>query len=222
MGVRMAAERVVGQRGPSEESRHAEQAFEWDYRRNYPVAIRYARRMLEDHEEANDVVQTVFMRLLVAVRRDPANVLPADPREAQALIITAVHNEVMTLRRAKLRLAKCVKALAPGFDSVQRGWMNPERLRHQRQLSAIAWRATQTMPKRCREIFILVYYRGMSYSDAAVALGVARGTVHAQVKKATRIVRACLLPYKPIDDQEWAPVVTSRRRGEDDDGRGDD
>jgi RNA polymerase sigma factor (sigma-70 family) len=216
MSVRVAGEGAVEQLRPPDRPAELEAEFEAEYRRNYPAAIRYARRMLEDREEADDVVDTVFLRLLVAMRRHSSRPLPSAPDEAQAMIIRAVRNEVLTLHRAKSRLARCTEDLAHGFESLQRSLTNPERMRHRRQLSELVHEAVQSMPKRCRETFILVHYEEMSYANAALVLGVAPGTVHAQLKKANRILKAYLLPYEPEEDEDWAPPVTSRSHDNDD------
>jgi len=53
-----------------------------------------------------------------------------------------------------------------------------------------------SLPDRCRQVFILVKEEGRSYAEVAVALNISTKTVDAQLQKALKVLREALSPYR--------------------------
>src|SRR5512146_13210 len=78
-----------------------EKAFEAIYRREDPLALRFARRHLDD-AAAEDVVQSGFVRDWEGYTQQPALVFVADSARTRAAILASVRNEMrMVSRRAR-------------------------------------------------------------------------------------------------------------------------
>ena len=56
-------------------------------------------------------------------------------------------------------------------------------------VAARLWTAIDTLPDRCREVFLMAKRDGMTYREIAEELGISERTVEHQVSKALRILR---------------------------------
>ena len=68
----------------------------------------------------------------------------------------------------------------------------------EKELRAIIRRALDTLPERCREIFIKSRIEGLKYKEISEALGISVNTVENQMAIALRKLRVALKDYLPL------------------------
>ena len=177
-------------------SRYEPEHFTVLFRRHAPHIQRYVVRRL-GQDAADDIVAETF--LLAFRQRDSYDQARADARPWLYGIAT---NLIGRHRRAEIRL---YRALArTGADPV----MEPFTDRVDDQVSAgTASRRLAAglarLPEQLRDTLLLVAWSGLSYEEAATALGVPVGTVRSRMSRARSRLRRALGGMNPAaSDQE--------------------
>jgi RNA polymerase sigma-70 factor (ECF subfamily) len=179
-----------------------EREFEAIYRREFPVALRFARRYVDD-ATAEDVVQSVFMKYWDGYTQTPALVFRPDAARTQAAILTAVRNELLMLRRRVKTFRRKADLIRGEVVDVMRNAAAPERAAAEMELSEVVARALDRLPVRQREVFALVKFDEKSYDEAAEILGISPRTVHQHLVKANARLRAELAEYA-VPEPDWS------------------
>ena len=156
--------------------------FERIFNENHALVYRVAYRITGNNEDAEDVLQTLFLRLL---RRE---ILPDMERNPKAYMHRAAIN--ISLDIVKLR-ARSVST-ANLEDQIQDGTTPPDRLPAFRIQDWLRDALSELNPKAA-EIFVLKHVEGYDNSEIAQMLGTSRGTVavllfraRARLKKSVR------------------------------------
>jgi RNA polymerase sigma-70 factor (ECF subfamily) len=163
-------------------SRSLPQDFERIFREHYQLIYRAAYRITGSPEDAEDVLQTLFLRLL---RRE--NALEAE-RNPKAYLHRAAVNIALDIVRLRKRNVSDdgiqVEDEAPDQDRRRRGSEIQEWLRT----------ALTEISPRAAEMFILRHIEGYENTEIAKMLGTSRGTVavllfraRAHLKKSIKI-----------------------------------
>lgn len=179
-----------------------EREFEAIYRRQFPVALRFARRYVDD-AAAEDAVQSVFMKYWEGYTRTPALVFGSDAARTQAAILTAVRNELLMWQRHLEMLRRKADFIRGEVVDVLRNAAAPERAPAERELSEVVARALDRLPTRQREVFALVKFDEKSYAETAEILGISPGTVHQHLVKANARLRTELAEYA-VPEPDWS------------------
>lgn len=157
------------------------------FRDYYKPLVRYGNTFLKDSDEAEDVVQQVFVSLWE--KRTQLDIHTS----IRAVLYKAVQNACLNrIKSLKVRTnyAEELKATAvqeDASDPVQANELN-ERI----QL------AMETMPEQCGRIFKMSRYEQLRYQEIADQLGLSVKTVENQMGKALKIVREELKDYLPL------------------------
>lgn len=130
------------------------------------------------HHDADDMTQDVF---LVALRR----AAEVEPDKERAFLIGTALRVLATRRRAAIRQVKAYAELPAGC-----GGASPEDLTSQHQQIAALDRLLDTLPFTLRTVLVLYEIEGLEQHEIATALGIPRGTVASQLKKARQLVTA--------------------------------
>ena len=149
------------------------------YRREYPALVRLAATLVQDQDDAQDVVHEAFVGLQ---RRWPRL---EDPGRAAGYLRVSVINGARSLhrRRALVRRRPLVdSSVAPAADA-------PALLREE-YLAVVA--AVRRLPRRQLQAVALRYWSQMSDGDIAAALGVSEVTVRSHISRGLRTVAAHL------------------------------
>lgn len=156
--------------------------FEAEVRPHEPALRAFLQQRFPDIHDVDDLVQESYARLLEAHRKEPI-------ANARAYLFTIARNSALSqLRRPRifsdqpLEEAAPENLVAPGADVVD--------LVATRQEVSILLAAVETLPARCREIFILTKLQGLSHQAVADRLGLSVQTVHVQV---SRGIQKCTL-----------------------------
>jgi RNA polymerase sigma-70 factor (ECF subfamily) len=159
-----------------------EAALEAVYQRYGGACYRLARRLLDDAQLAEDVVQQVFLTLW---QKNTYN--PARGAVSTWLLTITHHKAVDQLRRDKgrrLRLASEQELLeieAAGPGPAEAAWA---RLRAERTRGAL-----RELPPDQREVILLAYYGGYTQREIADMTGLPLGTVKSRTFQAMQRLR---------------------------------
>lgn len=154
----------------------------------------YARRMLPEGSDPQDVVQEAFVRLWIRrahLREDGS---------LRALLYTTVRNacldEIRTIsRRQKLQSRESHPSVAPSpYEDIQGA-----------ELQRLAAAAVARLPEKRREVFRLVREEGLSYRETAAVLGLSEQTVANHMSLALADLRTALRPF--VSDREAGKTV---------------
>jgi RNA polymerase sigma-70 factor, ECF subfamily len=153
------------------------EAFGVLYARHSPGVFRFARLMTGSTAFSEDVVQDVFLDLM----RQAAQYDPARGRLTTYLFALARYR----VRRQWLRHRRWspLDVLGDEGPSVTDPMADPHAAAASRQWTAQVRRSVLSLPSRYREVVVLCDLQGLSYAEAASALGVAVGTVRSRLHR---------------------------------------
>lgn len=165
------------------------EAFDEVFRRCYPSLLAYASQIV-DARDAEDVVQDVFVWIW-----SHRNYLPTalGGSALRYYLLKSVYNGCLNKKRRT------------DVDSTSREWFsrrmeqaytsyNPDndpviRKLYSEELGFILNDAIETLPKRCREVFILSHIEGISNKRIAEILGISLSTVENHIYNALKSLR---------------------------------
>jgi RNA polymerase sigma-70 factor (family 1) len=166
-----------------------EAVFEAVFRQYYAPLCRYARPILDDADEAEEVVQTVFLTLWE--RRESLLITTS----LKAYLYRAVHNRCLNrLNQQSVQANHRSQAATELYADA----VSPTEALLADELSTRLQRAIGRLPEQCRRAFELSRFEELSYKEIADHLGIAAKTVENQIGKALRILRVELSDYLPL------------------------
>lgn len=194
---RTSAKSAPGASGQAEERAWIERivagdeaAFEAVFRCYNRELYRFALRMTGSPDEAEDAVQAVFVtvwqnRASWAIRGG----LPL-------YLLTAVRNRVLQqFRTGRVRRRLQPDVLAFGRGQISEEFSRPDAQVQQAEFTQALARAVANLPPRCREAFVLTREHGLTYAEAARAMGISPHTVMVQIGRALAALRKSLAPF---------------------------
>lgn len=176
------------------------EAFAGIYRRYHRVVFRFARVMSGSIEVAEDVTQEVFVLLMRDLGRYESR---------RAGLSSYLYGMARNVTRGRLRRERrfanlhAVEAMAADSSA------DPAAAYSEAQNVARLRLAIAALPSRFREVIILCDLHGLSYAEAAAALGMPVGTVRSRLHRARRRVAQRLRP--PGAGAEPAPANPATR-----------
>lgn len=150
----------------------------------YPRCLRFARAMLRNADDAEDMVQETFVRLYRALPRYEERqrfeswlfqILGNCCRTAN----TVHHREAARVVEDEIALERVPSGDTPG-QAFDREW------------SADVRRALAKVPDYNREIFLLHYIEGFGYDEIERMTGVKQSALKMRVKRASDLLRSLL------------------------------
>ena len=134
----------------------------------------YATHYLHDIDEAEDVVQDCFVKLI------SRNIMPEN---IKAFLYTSVRNACIDRLR---RQSPIDTEISPSDLS---GTISDNQAQESSFQEAELWTAIELLPERCREIFLMSKRDGMTYREIAEELNLSEKTVEHQISKALKTLR---------------------------------
>ena len=153
-------------------------AFDALYERHATPLLRLALRLLGSEDEAEDVVQDVFIGLPLALRH-------YDERGSFAawLKLVTVRTALMRRRSRERRRETPIDAHSAMNHSTA-----PEPVLDRIALEV----AIAALPDALRDVFVLYHIEQLSHAEIASALGIRRGTAEVRLYRAIRRLRTLL------------------------------
>ena len=171
--------------------------FEEIYLKYFPRLLRFAQEYVPTKEDAENIIQDVFMTLW-----ERRNDLKIHISLVSYLFILIKNRCIDHLRRAKYA-AEGKKKMQENFNyELQMKLYSLEALDQSlisdSNIEAIITRAIDSLPPKCREIFILNKIDGKKYKEIAEELHISPSTVENQMGIALRKLREQLKDYIPV------------------------
>lgn len=145
------------------------------FREHHAMVFRAAWRVTGNAADAEDVLQTVFLRLVR--RRDAGPVLDAGSYLRRAAVNAAL-DVVRSRQAARTETAEAAGPLAASEAG------SPERQRAGSEIRAWLRAAVARLSPQAAEIFSLRFFEGMENSEIAAGLGTTPGTVAVTLHRA--------------------------------------
>jgi RNA polymerase sigma-70 factor (ECF subfamily) len=159
----------------------------------HPLTL-YAKSILNDSEQAKDIVQEIFMKLWNN-REDLATISTLKP-----YLYKSVHNACIDLLRKK-RSRKSINAISYDDSEFRLQMFEVQDEFHfvnnlfSEEFEQILERAVEKLPQQCKEIFILSRFEQLTYPQIAEKLSVSLSTVKTQMVRAMQKIAEELKPF---------------------------
>ncbi|WP_157994494.1 RNA polymerase sigma factor [Peristeroidobacter agariperforans] len=161
--------------------------------------LRYVRRRGASREDAEDVIQEAYLRLL---RYSAEHEVQSEER---LLLIAAKNLALDSIRRRRARDKTAVEYAV--IAAAAQNWPAPDEELYSQQCLHNLQDALAMLPERCREIFLLHRIDNLTYGEIALRCGISASAVE------KHIARACLLIDARINPEVECPPVSNKTRG---------
>lgn len=166
-----------------------ETTFEMIFRLHYQPLCRYAFTILQDRDEAEEIVQATFLN--VWEKRESLHI----ESSLKSYLYRAVRNSCLNaIKHNKIKQRHAEESMAIServHESVTHAVLSEE-------LDQRIGEALKALPEQCRLIFQLSRFEELKYAEIAEQLSISIKTVENQMGKALRIMREQLKDYLPI------------------------
>ena len=159
--------------------------FEMLFKEWYVPMCRYAVSILQDDDEAKDVVQKFFCKLWDKHSEIDIRI------SLQSYLYRSVHNECLNIIKKR-------KVKADYIEYASLSEVNQDKADKQVLINELEENIQKSIAKlspRCKEIFLLSRVDNMTYSEISKLLDIGVGTVETQMVKALRLLRNELKDY---------------------------
>lgn len=158
---------------------NAEHMLDFDdlFRYNYRPLCLYALHYLQDADLAEDVVQESYTSLWEKIGQGTTIV------NRKSYLYMTVRNRCLDSLRRK---GVPTESLKP-YDTY--GIIDDDEAQQRSQTEARLWTAIDSLPEKCREVFLLSKRDGLKYEEIAQELGISENTVRNQISKALRLLK---------------------------------
>lgn len=143
-----------------------------------------ALKLLRDPEDANEIVQEVFLKIWVSQEKF------TDIEDPEAYLFTTVYNSIYTWMRKAANEEKLLAHLLTIVKTEQA--LCGEDVVIAKETKAIIDEVIQSLPPQRQLIFKLSRQEGLTYDQIAHQLNLSPHTVHNQVGAALQAIRNCL------------------------------
>jgi RNA polymerase sigma-70 factor (ECF subfamily) len=155
--------------------------FKQVFMSNYESLCRYAFTILKNAEEAEDVVQSMFVKLWE--KREELEV----KHSIRSYLFKAIYHQC--INQLEHRTVKLKHQLHIAHEMHAETQL-PGTFQHELEENIIA--AINSLPEQCRIIFMMSRYDELRYAEIAAHLNISVNTVENQISKALKILRAKL------------------------------
>jgi RNA polymerase sigma-70 factor (family 1) len=166
-----------------------EAAYEMLFKEYYRMLTVFANRYLNDFETAREIVQDLFVHLYE--KRESLDINSS----LKSYLFRSTHNRCINYINAQKIRAKYAEHVNMTTDTKEN---TLEQEVHRTELENALYLAISELPPRCRSIFRMNRFDGLSNSEIADKLNLSRRTVETQISKALKILRTKMQPYMAI------------------------
>lgn len=164
------------------------EAFESVFHAYYKPLVNYAKTILRDTDDAEDIVQQVF--IAVWEKRATTEIHTS----LRALLYKSVHNACLN----RLKQQQVRSGYAKEVIQLHREQGVTEDRVQQKELQQKIEDALDQLPEQCAKIFKMSRFEQLKYQEIADKLGLSVKTVENQMGKALKIMREQLKDYLPF------------------------
>jgi RNA polymerase sigma-70 factor (ECF subfamily) len=160
--------------------------FERLFKKYYSSLCNYATKYLKDLNKAEEVVQELFYRLWEKRNKLDINV------SLKSYLYRAVYNgclQYLNHRAIEIRYEDYYKKQPKEYDKDASEAINMQ------ELNQVIDKTLNSLPERCRNIFLLNRQDGLKYREIAEKMDLSVKTVEANMGKALKLLRKNLKNY---------------------------
>lgn len=164
-----------------------EAAFKQLFHFYYASLCRYATGIISSAEDAEEIVQQVFLRIWE--RREALNITVS----FKAYLYRSVHNASLNHKQRRKNDVR--------FDDLPLRIVHAAEVSHEMDVKLLEkeiGKALNSLPEQCRKIFELSRFEELKYREIAELLDISIKTVENHMGKALRIMREQLSAYLPL------------------------
>lgn len=167
--------------------------FEKLYKLYYPKMFAFAKNYVPANEDAENIVQDVF--LILWERKEEIEI----SFTLTTYLFTLVKKRCLNFLRHKLIEEEYNSQMKEelGFKLYALETFNYS-YQSEEELQEVIQRALDTLPERCREVFIKSRIEGLKYKEISDELGISVNTVENQMVTALKKLRVALKDYLPL------------------------
>lgn len=164
-------------------------AFEMLFRTFYQPLCNYAYTFLQDRDEAEEIVQSIFTN--VWEKRSTLEIKTAVKPYLYAMVRNGCLNVIKHEKIKQQHVAMELNVAERSVESVSRTI-------HASELETRISKAMDRLPEQCRLVFKLSRFEELKYAEIARQLNISVKTVENQMGKALKIMREQLKDYLPL------------------------
>jgi RNA polymerase sigma-70 factor, ECF subfamily len=166
-----------------------ERVFETVFRKHYQALCNYACGILKDMDDAEEVVQSIFLKFWEQRQEIEINV------SLKSYLYRAVHNTCLN-RLKHLKIQETYRQYVGEYLDVT--YDTATETLDKYELESRISEALEKLPEQCRIIFKMSRFEELKYQEIANQLGLSIKTVENQIGKALKIMRTELADYLPV------------------------
>jgi RNA polymerase sigma-70 factor, ECF subfamily len=166
-----------------------ERVYETIFRKHYQALCNYACGILKDMDDAEEVVQSIFLKLWEQREEIEINV------SLKSYLYRAVHNTCLN-RLKHLKIQDTYRQYVG--DYLEDTFDSATDIMDKNELENRISEALEKLPEQCRIIFKMSRFEELKYQEIANKLGLSIKTIENQIGKALRIMRTELSDYLPV------------------------
>jgi len=148
--------------------------------------FRYARKILISYEEAEDIVQEVYLRLWATKEQ------LAEKKNVEAFAMTMTKNLCIDRYRSKGYQAATTGVDAGEID-IMANVISPQKITEQRDAADLVKKIVDTLPENMRVVLNLRDIEGLEYDEIAEITGANINTLKVNLSRARKRVREELI-----------------------------
>ena len=172
------------------------QSFELLFRENFTALAGFARKYVKDLDTAKEIAHDVFINLW-----EKRNEIDSG-KPLQSYLFTSVRNRCLNYIRDQKKFDKTGDITEnPGYSQLAEDNDPVEIMELEERINL----AIDSLPDKCREIFIMSRFRDLKYAGIAKELDISVKTVEAQMSRALKALREKLAEYMPV----WVVWIVS-------------
>ncbi|MDR1121919.1 MAG: RNA polymerase sigma-70 factor [Dysgonamonadaceae bacterium] len=174
-----------------------DKSFSEIYLAYYSKLILFATEYVISEEDAENIVHDMFLFLW-----ENRGILPAI-QNRNAYLFTLIKNRCIDFLRVKMNERNRYEKIQNTFETELKLKLNSLEFfdsyhLNDENIETIITEAIDSLPEKCREVFILSRIEGLKYKDIASRLNVSVNTVENQISIALRKLRVQLKDYMPL------------------------
>ena len=172
---------------------YPQDTFEKIYKLYYPTMFAFAKNYISANEDVENIVQDVF--LVLWEKKDELELSCT----LTTYLFTLVKNRCLNFLRHKLIEEEYNAQMKEELGFKLYALESMEYSYHsEKELQEIIQRALDTLPERCREVFIKSRIEGLKYKEISEELGISVNTVENHIVTALKKLRVELKDYLPL------------------------
>lgn len=163
----------------------------------FPKMVRFAKEYVISEEEAQSIVQDLFLYLWE--RRDTLGAIS----NLNAFLFTLTKNRCIDFYRQQTRITRLKESL----DSLQERELHlkmealkqfDENIFSTQEIEELLNNAVNKLPEKCREVFILSRMEGLKHEEIAQQINISVNTVQNHISAALKRLKIELKDYLPL------------------------